>query len=258
MTQPELTMVFWNTWLKNQDGTHPQDGRLQKRLDQLVQEYRPDIFGLNEVLVDAANGASPVLDHLAGLGYRIHFAPFSPHRGKWLIGSAFVSRVPGATATNRALGEDGYARRQGYPGHTVQMITADVPFADTRLTVVVNYLTALYPQDLRTHARQSREYARVVADIEHKNLVIGGDFNDFKYRLPWPHHPDRVRMHTGSLRHPTWLWNGQPWRLVRANYDHIIHRTDGDIQLERFEVLERSPSDHTPLLVTFSRKHAGE
>jgi len=252
MANAELTIIFWNLWERAQSGRRDDGTKLKQALDRLVDTYDSDIFGLNEVLVDRQTGESPILDHLKSRGYHTHFAPFSPMSDKWMIGSAFVAKHKAHKILDHKLGPDTQADKQrGYPGHHVKAIEAHMKLGGEDVTIVVNYLAALVPLNWLTHVTHRGAYEKVLGAIEHQNIIVGGDFNETKYMLPWLRMPKYLHHRTGSLHNPTWRWDGQRRKVAQANYDHMVWTKQSNLQLKRFEVLPRHPSDHAPLLGIF-------
>src|SRR6185436_7052361 len=100
----EFTVIFWNIWEAVQCGRIDDGTFLKQRLEQLIDEYDPDYFGLNEVLVDKQTGSSPVLDFFKSKGYYTHFTEFSPIHETWMIGSTLISKQKPSTVVEHPLG----------------------------------------------------------------------------------------------------------------------------------------------------------
>lgn len=247
-----FSIIYWNVWLATQDGTKGDSDELLKVLGDIIDEHSPDAFGLNEVLVDAKTGVSPILDHLTNLGYETYFCLFSPHNEQWLIGSAFASKRKPIKIKEHILGNDSLAEQRGYKGYSVRLIEANIILDGTEITVMTNYLMALFPRSWTAHVSHRRSYEKIVNNTKNKYLIIGGDFNEPKYSLPWLRLNHNYKRLTGSFFNPTWRWNGKKERLIRANYDNIVYRKNEDVLLKDFRVLDRKPSDHAPLLAIFA------
>lgn len=247
--QPFSTL-FWNVWADSQldEAKH---GKLRARFEDIISTYKPSAIGLNEVVADHA-GQAPLLKHLEKLGYHTFFAPFSPEKNGHFSGSAFASLEEPLDIQYQALGPDKFGEWRGHPGHTVKLIQAKLPHYGHRINVVVNYLAHLMPYNWTTHLVHHRTFRDLMrAPALQKATIIGGDFNQFKFmpRL-W-----KARQHyhraTGTLLNPTWKWKGKV-PLIQANYDNIFWTKCGTINLEEFRVLDRHPSDHTPLIARFT------
>lgn len=252
-----LTVVFWNVWCWSQDGKYGDGSELCKRLGQLIDTYDVEVFGLNEVAA-AQNGHCPVVEYLTQRGYHCYFAPFSTLSDNWEVGNLLATKVKPFEVKEHLLGPDTQAERRGYPGQTVKALEGIFKQRSGQAYMVwVNYFSSLVPKDWGTHIAHRRQYEALIADITEPNLIIGGDFNETKYMLPWLRLPENLTSRTGTFRNPTWRWGGKRRRLLRANYDHLIYRNDGNLRLEHFAVLNRRPSDHAPLLAQFRFSGSG-
>jgi endonuclease/exonuclease/phosphatase family metal-dependent hydrolase len=245
-----LSVIFWNVWYWSQDGKFDSGQALCRRLGELIDEYDVSAFGLNEVAWEP-NGWCPVVEYLTRRGYHCHFAPFSTLEDNWEVGNLLATKQPPLEVKEHLLGPDTQAERRGYPGQTVKAIEGKLSHGEREYTVWVNYFSSLIPRDWRTHLTHRRQYELLIQEIADPNLIIGGDFNETKYMLPWLRLPAHLTARTGTFSNPTWRWDGKRRRLLRANYDHLVFRNDGQLQLKTFEVLDRHPSDHAPLLAQF-------
>jgi endonuclease/exonuclease/phosphatase (EEP) superfamily protein YafD len=253
VTRPTITVIFWNIWEQVQSGQRDDGAKLLARFDRLIEHHDPDVFGLNEVLVNRKTKASPVLDYFKKRGYYTHFAAFSPMSETWMIGSAFISKQKPAKITDHELGPDTQARKtRGYHGYHVKAIEAHLTYDTEDVAIVVNYLAALFFMNWSTHVTHRKSYEKVLDAVEHRNIIVGGDFNETKYMAPWLRVPAHLEHRTGSLRNPTWRWNGQKRRIAQANYDKMLWTTNGSLRLKTFKILSRQPSDHSPLLGVFT------
>ncbi len=248
MAKP-FTTLFWNVWVANQV-TKAKQQRLFARLDEIIATHNPDVFGLNEVMADRQTGKSQLLEHLEEQGYKTFFAPFSPEKGH-MVGSAFAYRTDSADISVHELGPDNSARLRGHPGHTVKLIRARIPHAGQQVQVIVNYLAHLVPYNWSTHVRHHRAFRSFTADPElQSNTIIGGDFNQLRFMPTLWGAKRHYHRGTGSFLHPTWKLLGK--FPIQANYDNIFWTKSGNLTLQDFAVLERAPSDHTPLVARFT------
>lgn len=249
LSQP-FSALFWNVWVDSQLDRAKHD-HLNARFDDIITKYRPNAIGLNEVVTDKS-GKAPLLLKLEKMGYRTFFAPFSPERNGHFSGSAFASLEEPTDIEYQELGPDKFGERRGHPGHTVKLIKAKLPHYGRSINVVVNYLAHLVPYNWTTHIKHHNTFRRLMRAPElAKATIIGGDFNQFKF-IP---HLWRSRQHyhraTGSLLNPTWKWRGKV-SGIQANYDNIFWTKCNTLNLQEFKVLERHPSDHTPLIARFN------
>jgi endonuclease/exonuclease/phosphatase family metal-dependent hydrolase len=245
-----FTALFWNVWVESQQAP----ARLQllkNRFDQIITAYAPDVLGLNEVLADQ-NGDSPLLKHLAEQGYHTNFAPFSPENNGRLSGSALVSRIQPTELTYHDLGPDKYGAIRGFPGNTVKLIHARLPHGDRQVNIVVNYLAHLVPWNWPAHLKHHKAFRGIMRlpGLE-TATIIGGDFNQLKFMPRMWGAKSLYHRATGTLLHPTWKLAAGKIPFIQANYDNIFWTKCGTLTLEEFRMLERHPSDHTPLIARF-------
>lgn len=247
-----FSTLFWNVWVESQ----MLDTKLrlmQARLDDIIAEHTPDVLGLNEVLADK-NGQSALLNHLEEQGYHTFFAPFSPERNGQFSGSALVSRKKPVSIDYHELGPDKYGAIRGFPGHTIKLIQARLPHGKQHVNVVVNYLAHLVPWNWAAHIGHHRAFSKLMKAAElQSGTIIGGDFNQFKFMSHMWGAKSLYHRATGSLFKPTWKLAGKI-PIIQANYDNIFWTKCGKLELEHFKILDRHPSDHTPLIAQFTVK----
>ncbi|HSX33421.1 MAG TPA: endonuclease/exonuclease/phosphatase family protein [Candidatus Saccharimonadales bacterium] len=245
-----LTVLFWNIWIQNQLTAKRLDV-LRRRLGRLIEQYQPHAIGLNEVLAGVKNSHPPVLAFLEEQGYHTHFEPFSPEDSGQFIGSAVATRDQPADISSHVLGPDTAAARRGFAGHEVRLIKAQIEYAGRPVTIIVNHLAHLVPYNWKTHLTHLKSFKEIIADSARDNLIMGGDFNQFKF-MPklWGAH-QMYQRRTGNVLRPTWRLGGFT-PIIQANYDHVFWPKASELQLHSFRVLPRSPSDHAPLLARFT------
>lgn len=245
-----FSALFWNVWVESQ-ATESRLKLITGRFDQIIKEHHPDAFGLNEVIADA-EGNSPLLKHLEEQGYHTFFAPFSPENNGHFSGSALASRAKPTEIRHHELGPDKYGAVRGFPGHTVKLIQAKLPHGKRQVNIVVNYLAHLVPWNWPAHLTHHKAFRRLMRAPElQATTIIGGDFNQFKFMPRMWGAKSLYHRATGSLLHPTWKLLGGKIPIIQANYDNIFWTKCGTINLEEFKILDRAPSDHTPLMAKF-------
>lgn len=249
--QDTFTTIFWNTWFEMQDGTRGDGTLVAKRLQELIDTYNPDVFGLNEVYFRTSQDRSLLVTVLVENGYHTHFAMQTVGDKDQVIGNLFASRQKPISVTDHAFGGNAKSHISWYKEYSPRLIEAKLRINGEVVTVIVVHLCVLVPSDILTHIRHRRSYDQMIDTLDSKNLVIGGDFNELKYMPPWLHLPSRFKRKTGTLYNPTLLLNGKRSGLLRGNVDNVVYSTDGSIRLANFEVLDRAPSDHAPLLARF-------
>lgn len=240
--------MVWNIWFKSQlkeDQLHD----LLTKLDEFIDTFQPDVFGLHEVLTDIKTGHSPVLEHLKQRGYYCESIPFSPIRKKWMTGNAVAYKSKPAVSGSYVLGPDTPARWRGHKGHEVRLMFADIQTTDGKnVHFVLNYLAHLVPYNWSTHLLHLKNFNEFISQktFDTRTIVVG-DFNEFKWMLPlWN---KRFQRKTGNIINPTWRLQGR-WP-VQANYDNVCWDSDGSLTLKDFQVLSKRPSDHAALVATF-------
>lgn len=225
---------------------------MRTRLDDIITSHNPDVLGLNEVMADP-DGNSQLLKHLEKLGYHTFFAPFSPERNGQFSGSALASRIKPHAITTHELGPDKYGAIRGFPGHTVKLIHAKLPHGGRHVNVIVNYLAHLVPWNIAAHLTHHRTFRKVMRAPElQAGTIIGGDFNQFKFMPRMWGAKSLYHRATGTFLKPTWRLLGGKIPILQANYDNIFWTKCGTLHLEDFKILDRHPSDHTPLLAKFT------
>lgn len=246
-----FSTLFWNVWVDNQLDA-ARFHHLQAAIDDIIERYNPDVFGLNEVLLDMLDGSSRLLRHLESHGYHTQFASFGPERSGEHWGSAIASRAKPDSVHIETLGTNIMALRRGHANHAVKLLHATIPVQGTQaVNVLVNYLAHLVPYNWRAHLAHHKNFRAFTANpLLHTRTIIGGDFNQFKFMPRLSGLTRNYHRATGTLRNPTWRWRGAiPG--IQANYDNILWSKCGTVHLQDFAILERAPSDHTPLLARF-------
>ena len=245
-----FTTLFWNVWSESQR-TETKRSKLFASLDSIITTYKPDALGLNEVLADRKTGESALLKFLESRGYTTFFAPFSPDKNTYTVGSALAYKAKKVHITTHELGPDTFAALRGYPGHTVKLIRARVPHEGKQLQIIVNYLAHLSPYNWSTHLKHHRAFRSFAKDPElQSSTIIGGDFNQFRFMPTLWGAKRHYHRKTGGFFNPTWRFLGRI-PFIQANYDNIFWTKCGNLELEHFKVLDRHPSDHAPLVARF-------
>lgn len=248
-----FTALFWNVWVESQV-TDTKLKLLQARLDDIIAVHAPDAFGLNEVMADA-NGKSELLEHLEKQGYHTFFAPFSPESNGMFCGSALVSKTKPVSVAQHELGPDRYGAIRGFPGHTIKLIQAKLPHGKQHVNVVVNYLAHLVPWNWPAHITHHKAFRKLMQANElQTGTIIGGDFNQFKFMPRMWGAKSLYHRATGTFFHPTWKLMGGKIPIIQANYDNVFWTKCGTVNLQEFKILDRHPSDHTPLVARFHVK----
>lgn len=249
--QANFTTIFWNTWFDMQDGTRGNGELVADRLQELINVHNPDVFGLNEVYFTNSQEQSLLLKTLKDNGYHTHFATQTIGNKDQVIGNLFASRQLPLGITDHVFGDKAKSHVSWYKEYTPRLIEATLRINGVDITIITVHLCVIVPSDILTHMIHRLSYNRLTKSLHNKNMIIGGDFNELKYMPPWLHLPLNFKRLTGTFFNQTWLLNGKQRSLLRGNLDNIIFSTAGCTSLVNFEVLDRAPSDHTPLLARF-------
>lgn len=253
----QFTVLFWNILLDNQKHGVRNAQKLLSELRVILQTYKPDCIGLNEVLQHKEHMAPLVFQVLAEENYQHrYFAPSSPVDENWVVGTAVASRHPLHDASDIVLGHDIYAETEGFPGHKLKAVATRIRLPNEQ----VLHFIAAHPVHLRArflkphyqHTRALTEFLRG-AGLNDEAVVIGGDFNEprfmpgsfYQANKDWLHH------RTGTLLNPTWRYLTARKNPIRANLDKLFWAKNSALQLLNFRVLPIDVSDHRPIIATF-------
>jgi endonuclease/exonuclease/phosphatase family metal-dependent hydrolase len=246
----QFSAIFWNVWVESQL-TSAKMQKLYARFDDIIAKHKPDVFGLNEVLSHNGREQPPLLEYLEKQGYHTFFTPFSPEATGHFSGSAFASRVEPLEIAVHELGPDNYGARRGYTGNTIKLIQTRLLHAGVPLNIVVNYMAHLMPYNWNVHLKHHRAFRSLMRAPElQQGTIIGGDFNQFKFMPRLWGARSLYERATGTLLHPTWRLAGKI-PIIQANYDNVFWTKCGTVLLQDFQLLNRHPSDHAPLLAKF-------
>lgn len=244
----DLCVIFWNTWFDN-ELKKSESNQVCERLGELIDRHQPDFFGLSEILWNQATNSSRVLDYLESRGYHTHFTNFHDLDKQYIFGSGIASLAEPLDIGEYSLNE-GQERRQ--------LSVAIMPLASTGSSV---QLAVMHPAPLpflrggRKHAEQIKTLRHLMSTLgTQERFIMGGDLNQFSWQPKLWLDKTHFEHKTGSWAHPTWRWRGHAGIPVRASLDHIFWSKDPSVTLRSFEVLDRKPSDHSPLLARFTIK----
>jgi len=251
-----FSTLFWNIWFHNQIKGEKESQKLLSELKRLVDLYRPDYIGLNEVL-RASNSANPfIFDYLKNeCGYEFgYFAASSQLNDDWLIGSGFCSKNKPLAISSVPICRDVPAERRGYGGSTVKAITVQIGLPGRNINVVVAHALVLRPDTLIEHYRGTKVLENLVHSEEFsKNTILGGDLNEpgFMPKAFKNTTKDTVHTRTGSTLDTTWRHGARQKSLIRANLDQLYWSKHSDFILDTFEVIDTNVSDHRPIFARF-------
>ncbi len=246
----DLCTVFWNTWLHNELKAG-NDSPVCTRLGELIKVHQPDFFGLSEILWDKSTNTSRILDFLSSHGYYTHFTNFHdiPQSDHYILGSAIASLQKPLDIQEYPLSQD-ETRRQ------LSIAILPLPPTDSTIQVAVMHPAPLpFLPHSGGHAQQIKTLRHLMNTMgTQERFIMGGDLNQFSWQPRLWLDKAHFNHRTGSWAHPTWRWRGHVGVPIRASLDHLFWSRDQSVNLHSFEVLDRRPSDHSPLLARFKIK----
>ena len=252
-----FSIIYWNLWLDNQLNGERKASQLLKTLDGLIEGYKPDCFGINELITRrGSKSMSFVIDYLKQKDYKYsYFVTSGPWMNKWDTGDAIVSRYPLKSTGSIMLG-DYYSKNGRESGKKAQAIIAEVILKkDVSVYVIVSHLVSLRIQTLPTHFRHQKSLTSYIANLPGDiRLIAGGDFNEFKL-MPFSfakRNRTYLNTKTGSFPNMTWHKSARKSALLRANPDKLFWSKNKLIQLKEFKVIRNHTSDHKPIYARFS------
>jgi endonuclease/exonuclease/phosphatase (EEP) superfamily protein YafD len=242
--------------MENQFNGPENASKLLDELSRLINKYQPDCLGLNEVLQHVDAPSPFVLDYLKTLGYKYsYFAPSSPIKPDWLIGSAVCSRLPLQDTEDIILGEDVPASRRGIAGQTHKSIATKVQVGSgASVGLIVAHLVHLRSYTLRAHYQEQHVLAQFIRRNTYgERTIVGGDFNEPRwFPRSFRSLVGSLLYHkTGTLRKHTWHHNASEKTIVRANLDRLFWTKKSKLKLKEFLVVPTDISDHKPIFTTF-------
>lgn len=249
-----FTVLFWNIWLENQIKGEANATSLIKEFANLIDRYKPDVIGLNELLKHTDHIEPYILKILKTHGYaHTHFAPASPHTKDWIIGTGIASKTPFIKLRELELGYDSPAHKRGFPGHTVKTIVCDMRFGGQTVNIIVTHLMHLRPYTLKDHLKQAQTLKSYLDKHAAQGTIIGGDFNEPNFMLnSFKKQVKRMMNYRSGTRiRPTWSHNGTKLTPIRANLDQLYWSKNSDFELEKFEIVNSRVSDHKPIYAVY-------
>lgn len=261
MSQKELRGLWWNVWLDARDQA---DGaqRIADKVARLVHEHKLDWICLQEVfrydfwgdrgdlmkLIESATGWKGIFVQ----GSQYHYENKKAGLGKnYRDGIATFSRFPINSHHVVKLGPWAPGERYGVDGQRSLLETVLVT-PDGNITVGNTHWTRIHRRYRSNRKGEMAVFKEHIAKLKPgKPYVVGGDLNTL------PSHPiirtlnQTLDLHTGTARHTTWTHKGKRRGLIRCNLDHVGTLRSGPLKITEFRLLNRRPSDHSPLLCTF-------
>lgn len=252
-----FSIIYWNLWLSNQIHGKKNANHLFIALDELIEQYNPDCFGLNEVLRRRGSKTPFVVDYLKEKGYKhVYFLASGPWTDEWDIGDALVSKHRIVSTDSVTLGDHFSIDGRDETGRQAQALLAEVALRNgVSVHVITAHLMHLRLHTLPTHFRHQKNLTGHIIDSpQNVRLVMGGDFNEFKL-MPFSFaRKNRKYLHarTGVFPNMTWHKNARKRALLRANPDKLFWSKNKLMQLTDFKVIPDYTSDHKPLYAKFS------
>jgi endonuclease/exonuclease/phosphatase family metal-dependent hydrolase len=257
-----LKFLFWNIWLENQLRGIERQKALIVEIRLIINEYKPDCIGLNEVLKHSDHEIPLIHSFLEEQGYlHNYFSHGSPFTKDWDIGSALYSKFPIKFVEEVELGRNATAEKKGHTNNPVKAIAAKLDVIGFDIGVIVAHPINIKPSTFRDHFVHTRNLANFIKTSEFtSNTVIGGDFNEPMYFPRSFKRRTSKQLHhkTGSMRNPTWRHN--TWRKtpIRANLDKLFWTKNNILELQEFKLIESHVSDHRPIYASYHLKSSQE
>ena len=254
-----FSILFWNIWVDNQIKGERDSKTLLTELKRILNDYKPDFIGLNEVLKGVDTDNPFIFDYLKSeCGYEFsYFAPASQFDDDWFIGAGFCSKVKPKSIYDIAISKDTPAERRGYKGFELKAATAQMKLNAININIIVAHPMHLRPYTLKDHYEGTKTLENLIRSREFsRNTILAGDFNEpgFMPRAFKNNVKDIMNMRTGSKRNTTWRLNAKPKTIVRANLDQLYWTKDSDFNVKSFEIIKTNVSDHRPIFATFKYK----
>lgn len=243
-----LTLSIWNVWDKSPDD------KIIDRLEQMIASYDVEVFGLNEI-VATKNGASPVLKMLRDKGYKVHFVPFGRNRDSLYDGSVLASRLPLKSVKVYDLAKGHINPLFGHHDHTFKLISAQTAIGSTDVTLAIIHQPHLAPSNWAPHIKSWRRLNTIIKQPEFSQVVIiGGDTNLSNFLFKRTNIARQFKQLTDN-NNSSWRYNGNS-NFLKASYDRILYKGSDQTSVmpKELHVLNRQPSDHTPLVAKFELK----
>ena len=253
----KITSLFWNVWLNNHLASKERREAVWQRFRELIDEYDPDVVGLNEVVTDDQKHEAPLVSILRENGYHAHYEPEIPLVTGRYMGNVLASKHAISDYRMIKLGYNVVADKHGEAGNDVLEQFATIsPEGASPFTFGVIHLLPLYLYAIPEHFRQQAPLAKYMNDTKLLHpAIIGGDFNEFK-RMPRSFYSlvrKNYKRRTGTYINATWTAYANDWHPVRGNYDHVYwSRNHPKLQLDSFQVSHKHPSDHAPVIAIFN------
>lgn len=258
-----FSILFWNIWLYNQLDGKAGATHLLSELKRVVDLYKPDFIGLNEVLQHRQSDAPFVLTFLkqeCGYIYN-HYTPLSAYNDSWLDGLALCSRVKINKVQEVSLCKNSYAERRGYPGYELKALAGSIILpGQLNLQIIVTHAMPLVPlrmEAIKDHYEGTRKLNNLLRSGTYsKNTILAADMNEpgFVPRSFRAKVDDVMHFRTGPRANRTWRHNAHQRTPIRANLDQLYWSKGSDFDLQTFKVLKSNISDHRPCLAVFQQK----
>lgn len=235
--------------------------RIAERVTRLMQEHDLDWICLQEAyryeewgpdgdvvkLIQDATGWGKVF----AVGNEYHYNNGTIKQGNnYSEGVVTFSRWPILEHETISLGPSVWGEQHGTGGERTLLETLlDTPLG--KITVGNAHWTRIR-YNYRSYRKNEMQAFKARIEALPKNLayVVGGDFNTL------PKHPiirqlrKELDLRSGRGKNTTWLHKAKRGRLIRCNLDYVGTLLSSPLKIADFTLLDRSPSDHTPLLVT--------
>lgn len=246
-----FSVLFWNMWFELQNGKRGDGTRIFTYLEELLREHQPDVLGLNEIYRVNAKTESVIERILHSHGYATYFDYLFVAKDGFVVGNVLAYNIEPKELMTLTFAEDSPATDPIYASYRPTVLRGRFDLGTSQLQVFVPHFCAMATRDHRVHHRQRQAFNILLARVGARNAIIGGDFNEPKLTMRFFGIPDGFKDLSGSLFSPTWhLFGNSRWPLY-SNLDHILFDAQNNLKIQKFQVLARGSSDHSPLLARF-------
>ena len=257
----KLRGIWWNVWYDARDrqgGAHA----IAKRITELIKTHNPDWICLQEAFSYQKYAAMGDLDILIkkATGWNGYFvadreylyrSSNSHNKFHFKQGMAIYSKWPITRSSAHILGTIPRSIKKG--SSREHIIEVDLRTSQGMVTVANTHWTKMSIRFIGYRKEQMRNFKRHISNRapEHP-YIVGGDFNTLEFHPTIRQLSGLLDLRTSPGKQPTWRHFGKQHSLFFSNIDYVGVFRDGKVTLHDIQQLDRPPSDHTPMLASFS------
>ncbi len=257
----EFRGVWWNVWLEARDKPNGAQ-QIADKVARLIKEHDLDWICLQEVFRydywGKAGDVVRLIEKTTGwhgffaAGSQYHYEKSISKAGSnYTDGIATFSKWPIKSNNIITLGPWAKGQKVGLEGRRMLLeTTLETPAG--QIIAGNTHWTRIHHQ-YRSHRRSEMKifYERISSLKTKTPYVVGGDFNTLPSHKIIKTLGQYLDLRTGTARKPTWLHTGKQRGILRCNLDYVGVLKNSGIEFVDFQLLNRQPSDHAPLLGQF-------